>query len=210
MRIHDISLPLYPGMVEYPGDPPFALELQNSLSGKDGFNLCSLALGSHCGTHLDAPFHYFPEGPTVDKIPLEDLMGPVKVIEVAGDVESILPKHLEGKSIGEGDRILFKTRNSKLLRKERFEPDFIFLSPEASEYLARKKVKLVGIDYLSIDGFSSENSPSHKILLAENIVILEGLDLANVPEGDDYVLLALPLKIIDCDGSPVRAVLIEF
>lgn len=204
-KIHDITLPLYPGMVVYPGDPPFVLKQQNSLLNGDDFNLSSLSLGSHTGTHLDAHSHYCFGGSTVEEISLEDLMGSAKVIEVNAE-NAILPEHLANRGIRQGDRILFKTCNS-LLPRETFQTNFVHLSPETAEFLVQKKVRLVGIDYFSIDGYAADGA-SHKILLGGNVVILEGVDLKNVPEGD-YVLLALPLKIRGCDGSPVRAVLIE-
>lgn len=207
MKIHDISLSLYTGMPVYPGDPPVVLKAVRSISEHEGINISFISMGSHTGTHMDAPFHYFEEGFTVDNIPLSRLIGPAKVIEVKTD-KIILPIHFLDKSIEKGDNILFKTSNSNLWVKEGFQKDFVYLSMEAAEYLAEKKVNLVGIDYLSIDSYTNEESPNHRILLSENIIILEGLDLSNVQEGE-YILLTLPLKLKDCDGSPVRAVLVE-
>lgn len=206
MVIHDITIPLFPGMVSYPGDPPFQSEPVYSID-KDGYGLSMLSMGSHCGTHLDAPSHCLTGGGSVDRIPLELLIGAARVIEVAA-AGSILPDHLIPKGIREGERILFKTRNSGLLKDPMFQPEYTYLSSEAAEYLAAKKVQLVGIDYLSIDDSTSSAYSSHTILLSGNSAVLEGLDLSEVNEGD-YFLVALPLKIRDCDGSPVRAVLIE-
>lgn len=208
-KIYDISLSLCQEMTNYPGDPPFAGSQICSVEGGDGFNLSVLTMGSHAGTHLDAPAHYFSGGLTVDRLSPEDLIGPAKVIEVAVDAgKGILPEHLEGKDIREGDRILFKTLNSQLLKKKDFSSGYTYLSREGAEFLARKKIRLVGIDYYSVDCFSHKDSPSHKTLLEKNIIILEGINLANVKSGE-YLLIALPLKLEGCDGSPVRAVLLE-
>lgn len=203
--IYDITLPLFPGMVVYPDDPPFTLEQVNILA-RDGYNVSLISMGSHLGTHIDAPSHILAEGVPVDHISLEDLIGPARVIEIAQEI--ILPEHLEDKDIREGDRVLFKTRNSILLKEKVFQEEFVYLAPETAVYLINKKVRMVGIDYFSIDRFKSETNESHKILLSKNVVIVEGLNLLDVTEGM-YFLIALPLNIQGCDGSPVRAILLK-
>jgi len=206
-NIYDITLPLYPGMAVFPGDPSFQRVQTYSLGHGDSFNLSKIDMGSHCGTHLDAPGHYISGGMTVDELPLELLIGEAKVMKVEAE-HSIDIEAIQGKDIQEGDRILFKTKNSSLYQEMGFLQDYLYLSPDAARYLKYKKVRLVGIDYYSIDRFSDEEGPCHQILLASGIVILEGLNLYNVEEGR-YHLIALPLKITGCDGSPVRAVLLQ-
>ncbi len=209
-KIYDITLPLTPGMITYPEDPLYIQKQVYSLTKGDSFNLTVLKMGSHTGTHLDAPSHCLLQGNTVDKISLQDLMGAAKVIEIKEAVKFILPEHLQGKDIRNGDRILFKTRNSLQLKKGVFDENYVSLSPHTAEYLVQKGIKLVGIDYLSIDSLPSESERSscHQILLSAGVVILESLALEGVPEGE-YDLIALPLRITGCDGSPVRAILLE-
>lgn len=209
-KIYDITLPLTPGMITYPEDPPYTAEQLYSLTKGDSFNLTTLHMGSHSGTHLDAPSHCLAQGLTVDQISLHDLMGAAKVIEVQKAAKCILPDHLRDKDIQYGDRILFKTRNSLQLKKGIFDQNYVFLSPQAAEYLVQKGVRLVGIDYLSIDSLNpvGENRSCHQILLSVGIAILEALDLEGVSEGE-YDLIALPLRISGGDGSPVRAILLE-
>jgi len=203
--LYDLTVPLHPGMVIYPGDPLFTKEFSYSLAKGAGFNVSAITLGSHTGTHVDAPAHFYADGITLEQIPLTCFLGPAKVIEINAK-KSIFPHHLIDKGIKEGDRILFKTANSEFVRARSFHPDYIYLSPEAAKYLVDAKVILVGFDYFSIDDFYNEDNPCHKILLAKNIPILEGLNLADVPEGN-YYLMALPLKISGSDAGPVRAVL---
>ncbi|NLI91212.1 MAG: cyclase family protein [Peptococcaceae bacterium] len=205
--IYDISLPLYPGMAVFPGDPVFSREQTNSIDQGDYYNLSRVSLGSHTGTHIDAPYHYLQKGMTVDQLPIEDLIGEAKVIEINAE-KTILPEHLQYRDIRQGDRILFKTRNTELLQGKAFRQDYTYCSPEAACYLREKKVRLIGIDYLSIDDAAAEDGPCHRIFLSAGIIILEGLNLFGVPEGE-YDLIALPLKILGCDGSPVRAVLVK-
>jgi len=209
--VYDISLPIYPGMVVYPGDPDFSCAQLYSLSRGDGCNVSKLAMGSHSGTHIDAPSHYFTKGLTIDQILPAYFLGPARVLEIS-TTSRIELAHLLTKDIQEDQRILFKTANSQYLKEKKFNPDYIALSPQAARYLVQKKVKLVGIDYYSIDSSAAcstadSDNPCHLILLRAMIPILEGLDLSEVDEGE-YELIALPLKIVGCDASPVRAVLI--
>lgn len=194
-------------MAVYPGDPEFALRRISSMDGETSSSISEISIGSHTGTHLDAPAHLLPEGQTVDRISPGVLIGPAKVIEIRCR-ECILPGHLIDKKIAEGDRILFKTANSMLFKEKKFHTDYIYVSPEGAQFLVERKVCLVGIDCFSVDPDSDTNLASHKILLTAQIPILEGLDLSTVEEGE-YILIALPLKISNGDGSPIRAVLLE-
>jgi arylformamidase len=205
--IHDVTLPLFPGMTVFPGDPAFMLEKTGSLDRGDGFNLSKITLGSHCGTHVDAPNHFFPEGLTVENLPLETFIGAAKVVEI-GARDRIRPEDLQRADIQAGDRILLKTVNSRLFQENNFRQDYVHLSPDSAWYLRNKKIRLIGIDYFSIDGLGEDEGPCHRILLGAGIIIMEGLNLVDIKEGR-YDLIALPLRLAGCDGSPVRAVLIE-
>ena len=205
MKFWDISLSLDKTTIAWPGDVRF------SRQEKRGSGITSkLTMSTHTGTHIDAPKHFLFDKAGVDKIALSKLIGPCRVVEVksgklkaeslieVGDVRKI--------GVKKGDKILFKTRNSKLLRLKKFTSDYVSLSLEAAEYLAAKKIDLVGIDYLGIEAKSAPGHPVHKALLAAGIVNVEGLDLSKVKPGS-YNLAVLPLRITNADGSPARAIL---
>ncbi len=205
-RIFDISMDVFPGMVTYPGDPPVEFVEKYSIDKGDLYNLWVMSFGSHTGTHIDAPRHFIHDGKTVDEISAEYFAGRAKVIQIK-NTRCITADELEGHEIEEGDRVLFKTANSKRSYKT-FVKDYVYLSPAAAEYLVQKKVRLVGIDVLSIENPSGERPDAHYALLGNEIVVLEGLVLREVPPGQ-YDFYALPLKIRGGNGSPVRAILIS-
>ena len=201
----DISVPLYDGMVCWPGDPPVRIERVTDVERGDSHTLSQLTMGSHSGTHIDAPVHFLKGKPGIDAMPLETVIGRARVIEI-GDGESVKPVELETHGIRRGERLLFKTQNSRRVwREPRFVKDFVFLSIEAARYLAERKVRLVGIDYLSVGGYQRDGSAVHRILLEAGAWLLEGLDLSPVRPGR-YELVCLPLKITGGDGAPARAV----
>ena len=208
MQIIDISVPIYTGMVFYPGDPGAAIEPVKSIAQGDSANLSQLSLGSHTGTHLDAPRHFENNRETVDKISLDVLVGPAKVVDLTGAGEFIFRDDLEQAASAGAERLLLKTANSKLWANPEFTRDYVSLANDAADYLVAEGVRLVGIDYLSIERFKSENHYVHHTLLSSGVVILEGIDLAEVEPGE-YELACLPLKILDGDGSPARAALIS-
>ncbi|MCX6377431.1 MAG: cyclase family protein [Armatimonadetes bacterium] len=208
MTIHDISIPIREGMPVWPSDPPVEITPSSRISQGGGANSSILRFGTHTGTHVDPPFHFVEAGLTVDRIPLETLVGECLVCEVP-DAPVIEVEHLEAASIPDGTlRILFKTRNSGLWREPEFRTDYTYLSPEAADWLVRRGIKLVGTDYLSIDKFKSGGHAVHLRLLEAGVIVLEGLDLSEVA-GGTYTLVCLPLKITDGDGAPARAILIE-
>jgi len=208
MRIIDVSIPISNDMVCFPGDPNPQISRVYSIEKGEVANVSKLILSSHTGTHIDAPAHFIKNSNTIDKIPLERLIGKVRVLDV-GEEDSITKKFLESKDIQYNERIFFKTKNSWYLKRDtKFFKNFVYLSVDAAEYLVEKKVEVVGIDYLSIEEFNSKNFPVHRLLLSNDVVIVEGLCLLDVNEGK-YKYVALPLKIEECDGAPARVIIIE-
>jgi len=202
MRIIDISIPLTPSMPVWPGDPPPLMQGQSS--GK--VLVTSLSMGLHTGTHLDAPRHFLPDGKTLDAYPLDRFTGPVRVCAIHG-ADSIRLDDVRGFDLSGVERVLFRTCNSNLWEESGFQSGFIGLDPDAASYLAASGVKLVGIDYLSIQAFGVDNNV-HTILLENDVLILEGLNLSGVEDGD-YMLCCCPLFIPGVEASPVRAILMQ-
>lgn len=195
----DISLPYRNKMATYLGDLPYE-EYEYKSHEKDGVHIMRIMMETHSGTHFDAPYHMLKDGRKADEIKLENFMGKASVITV--DSNSIepedIPKKLE--SI-----VLFHTKNSGMYTSE-FRKDFVYLTSDGVAQLVERNIKLVGIDYLSIEQFGSKNFDAHKVLMKNNIIIVEGLYLANVPDGI-YDFICLPLKM-QFDGAPCRAVLL--
>lgn len=205
-RLYDVSLTIHSGMKVWPGDAPVELETLTDMS--DSLcNLSALRLGSHAGTHVDAPRHFLTDGVGVDDIKLDLLVGPARLFQLT-DAACIDRKLLEGLDLEGVSRLLLGTRNSALWRQAEFCEDYIYLTEDAAAYLVEKQIKLVGIDYLSVEEFNSVENPVHYILLGAGTVIIEGLDFTNVPPGD-YELLCLPLKVKGADGAPARVILKE-
>ena len=205
MALIDISLPIREGMIVYEGDPDISVRPALSLERGDPANVSTLRLGSHTGTHMDAPLHFIDGATGIDALALDTLIGPALVAET--DAERLIePAHLARLPLERHTRVIFKTRNSSLWDRTSFVRDYVALSLDAAKLLIERGVKLIGIDYLSIEGFDSPGHPVHKLLLGAGMVILEGLDLRRVTPGP-YELYCLPLRIAGGDGSPCRAVL---
>lgn len=206
-RIYDISVPIRSGGLVYPGNPEIDIELQQAVAKGAGANVSSIRFGSHTGTHADAARHFFDDGQTVDKIPLERLIGPALLLSFADNVRSVGVAELRAHDIKGQTRILLRTRNSAFLSQKEFVKDYTYLAPDGAQYLVDLGVALVGIDYLSIEQFHSGHHLTHRTLLERSVVIVEGLDLSVPPPGE-YQFICLPLRIEGCDGAPARAVLI--
>ena len=206
-KIYDISLTIYPGMLAWPGQPQVEIDTVKSIAQGGSSNVLLLHIGTHTATHVDAPRHFIPGAPGVDSISPEVLIGPARLLQLP-EVHLIDRSLLEGLELKGVERLLFGTRNSALLKQESFEQDYAAISEDAAHYLVDMGIKLVGIDYLSVEKYHNESRPVHHILLRAGVVIIEGLDLTEVPPGD-YELLCLPLKIKDSDGSPARVFLRE-
>ena len=210
MKLHDVSVLISEELPIWPGDPDISVKLTSSLNRGDNANVTLIEMGVHTGTHIDAPFHFEPNGKTIDQLSIEVLIGPCRVIEVLDVNESIDPSVLKKLDLDGAIRILFKTRNSRWWERneKKFQENFVYLSEDGARYLIEQGIKLVGIDYLSVERFKSLNHETHHLLLRNQVVIIEGLNLSSVTEGE-YELMALPLKLKGADGSPARVVLRE-
>lgn len=208
MRTYDISLTISPQLPTWPGDPSIVLERVEKLENGSNANVSRLDMGVHTGTHVDAPYHFLPGGKTVEQLNLNMLTGRAYVLHLP-DVDVITATVLDAAQIPPRTRrVLFKTRNSGYWRDSGagFRSDFVGLSVDGAEYLIKRGVKLVGVDYLSVAPYH-QSRPTHEILLSAGVVILEGLDLSQVSQGR-YTLYCLPIKLAGSDGAPARAILI--
>jgi len=208
-QVYDITLPISEKMLVYPGDLPFSREMTSEINAGQSYNLSFFNLGAHIGTHLDAPAHFLRQGKSIDQYPAERFLLPAHVVTVR-DSNHIEPRHFREINIREGEAMLFKTENSYLglLKKEFFSEEFVYMSSEAAELCIQKGASLVGIDYVSIEKYGEKSAPVHLTLLSNDVLILEGIDLINVPEGK-FILICLPLKIKESEGAPTRAVLVN-
>ena len=208
MKVYDISLTLRPRMPVYPGESTPLLEPTSDMERGDSYNVSRLTISTHTGTHIDAPLHFLAGGASVDQLPVDVLVGPAQVLEMTVEQE-ITAADLEAAAIPPGtERLLFKTRNSRLLDDEDFRRDFVYLTLDAARWLVERGVRLVAIDYLSVEEMDADPNIVHQTLLRAGVVIVEGADLRQVAPGP-YLLACLPLKLEGADGSPVRAVLVE-
>jgi len=202
----DITVPLRTNMVHWPGDPDVRIERIQDMERGDPCNVSLLSMGSHTGTHMDAPVHFVRGGSALDVMPLNATIGAARVIEI-GDPEAVHAVELRSHRIRRGERILFKTRNSsRCWGDAEFIEDFVYIGRDAAEYLAQRRVRTVGVDYLSVGGFHHDSHETHVALLRAGIWIIEGLNLSRVRPGP-YELICLPLKIQGGDGGPARAII---
>lgn len=203
-KLIDVSVPIRPGMVTWPGDPPFSTERLEDFEKGDEDMLSIFCMGAHTGTHVDAPLHFIRGGASIDEALPDIFLGPARVIDIK-DSESIKPEELEKEDIQAGERVLFKTRNSSLWKDPRFHEDFVCISLEGAEFLAKKGVLLVGIDYLSVGAYRN-GAAVHQKLLGKGIWLIEGLDLSAAGAGN-YELICLPLKLEGAEAAPARVFL---
>jgi arylformamidase len=205
--IYDLSVPISSELPTYPSDPAIRIDDWSSLANGAGANVSAVCFGAHTGTHVDAPAHFIEGAKKVELLDLEVLIGEAQVIEVP-DGQLTIDEDFVVKNCAPGTaRVIFKTRNSALWGAE-FQTNFSHLELSAAERLVNEGVKLVGIDYLSIEKFGAKDHEVHRALLSHDVIILEGLNLANVPAGK-YELICLPLRLRSHlgDGAPARAVL---
>lgn len=201
-----MTVPLRTGMVRWPDNPPVQVRRVLDLRRGDPCTLTALSLGVHSGTHMDAPLHFLRTGLGIDAMPVDAGVGRAQVIAIE-DPALITVEELRRHRIRRGQRIVFKTRNSpRCWKTDRFLKDFVSLSEAAARWLVARRVRTVGIDYLSVAGYESDTATIHTILLKAGIWIIEGLNLSRVRPGA-HDMLCLPLKIAGGDGAPARALL---
>jgi arylformamidase len=201
----DISVPLRSGMVHWPDDPSVKIEKLSDLDHGDISSVSMISMCSHTGTHMDAPLHFIKNGKGLDEMHFDATVGVARVIEIF-DEESIKTEELISHRIRKGERLLFKTKNSiKCWDTRAFVKDFVYISQDAAEFLVDRKIRVAGVDYLSVDGFGENGFKTHITLLKAGIWIIEGLDLSRVEHGR-YQLICLPLNIAKGDGAPARAI----
>ncbi|HEU4356001.1 MAG TPA: cyclase family protein [Actinomycetota bacterium] len=210
MNIHDVSLPIGPDLPIWPGNPPVEIRANQRIIDGDPANVSELRLGTHTGTHVDPPLHFLEGEAGIDRVALDALVGPCDVVDARGLPGPLGPEELEPLIPAGAERVLLRTDNSELWRRLPipFPAAYTALSAAGAAFLVRAGVRLVGTDFLSIETRGAPGHPVHTALLGAGVVIVEGLDLSAVEPGR-YTLVVLPLRLVDGDGSPARAVLIE-
>jgi arylformamidase len=204
VEIIDISVPIRPGMIVYEGDPEVHLERARSIADGATANISRLDFGVHSGTHVDAPIHFIEGAAGAEALPLDALVGDAYVVDATGVTDALDEAALRGLALPHRlERLIFKTRNSRLWDLDEFSNDFVRLTADGARYVLGRSVRLVGIDYLSIG-----DEEAHVELLRAAVIPLEGLDLRSVEPGP-YRLVCLPLRLLGSDGAPARAVLIR-
>ena len=191
----------------YEGDAPMTFTFLKDMRRGDPLTLSSYAMGAHSGTHIDAPMHFVSGGASIDKVPLNPLIGPARVIDIADGIQVIDAAELERHRWRGTPRVLFRTRSSvrRWMSSSSFHRDFAYIAPDAAQLLADAGVLLVGIDYISAEQFGAPAPRAHQILLGKGIPIVEGLLLEQVPAGE-YEVIVLPIKVAGHEGAPARAV----
>ena len=192
----------------YEGDAPMKFDFLKDMRKGDGFTLSVYSMGAHSGTHIDAPMHFVLNGAPIDRVPLEPLIGPARVIDIPDGVQAIDAAELGRHDWKGASRVLFRTRSSLRgwMSSSTFHRDFAYVAPDAAQLLADAGVRLVGVDYISAEQFGAPAPMTHRILLGKGIPIVEGLALERVSAGD-YDLIVLPIKVAGHEGAPARAVL---
>jgi arylformamidase len=208
LTVHDISVPNHPGMLHY-GRKPEKTIVESIANGDPG-NVSRWLIGSHTGTHVDAPNHFVEGAPTIEAVPLEVLVGPAVVLDLTGpDTHELGPEDLLAAGLGDDERVLLKTRNSTGALRATEKSPWVGLSKAAAKLLVERGVKLVGIDYPTIDSPDGEADwPVHNVLCPAGVAILEVIDLSAIPPGR-YTLASLPIKLVGSEAAPARAILIE-
>lgn len=205
MKLIDVSVPLDANLPTYPGNTPFSLEPIKRIERGDSSNVSTLHMSAHAGTHVDAPRHFFDNAPGADRLPLEMLIGRARVIEVTSR-KGVGPDDLAGADLAEDIRLLIKTHNSRLWASPVFHDDYVGLTEAGARHLVEHGIKVVGVDYLSVEEFRKPGAPAHRVLLGAGAIVIEGLNLRDVEPGV-YELLCLPLRVVGSDGVPARVVL---
>ena len=210
MQIFDVTIPIHPNMVVWPGDPPISFHRVKKIEEGSNSNVSEIKMGVHTGTHVDAPVHFIQGKPGIDSLDLSILIGPAQVVELPDDCNLIDEKVVQSAGIKPGmERVLFKTKNSRFWQTDpdHFHTDFTAFSVNGSRAIISMGIRLLALDYLSISPYK-QSRPTHEALLGANIIVVEGLDLSHIGPGF-YQLICLPLRLMGSDGSPARVVLVQ-
>jgi len=206
MKLIDVTVPLDAHLPIYPGNTPFTVEAVKRIARGDSSNVSTLHMSAHTGTHVDAPRHYFDEGPGADALPLELMLGRARVVEMSSVRSGIGASELAALDLSDDIRVLFKTSNSRLWGSPEFHQDYVGITASGAEHLIAHGIKVVGVDYLTVEEFKKPGAPAHHALLGGGAIIIEGLNLRDVEPGI-YDLLCLPLRVVGADGAPARVLL---
>lgn len=206
-KYYDITVPYCNDIPRFPNDKVDVIRIADMEKG-DPYNQWTIECGTHTGTHVDAPRHFIRDGKTIEQIPYDRFLGEAKVFEIPGK-RAIEVQDIQNFDIREGDRIFFKTYNSKtMLEGKKFREDYAYVTPEAAQYLVQKKIRTLGFDWLAVEMYGSKDFGAHKALLGAEITIIEGCRLKDVPTGT-YEMVGLPIKIPGGNGSPITILLFE-
>jgi arylformamidase len=205
MKLIDVSVPLDESLASYPNNLPFSLEAVKRIARGDSSNVSALHMSAHTGTHVDSPRHFYDDGTGTEALPLEMLIGRARVIELRPRA-GITAEDLAAVDLSEDVRVLIKTQNSKLWGDPQFHKEYAGVTESGAKHLVEHGIKVVGVDYLSVEVFKTPGAPAHHILLGGGTIVIEGLNLRDVEPGV-YDMICLPLKIVGSDGAPARVVL---
>jgi arylformamidase len=210
VEIIDITAPTGPGSVMWPGQDAPSREFVSHTEWGDPSTVSRWTMSAHTGTHADSRMHFIPGGWTMESLKLSRCVGPCRLVDLTHVEGHVGRADLEAAEVAGAARLLLKTRNSQdgLLGREGFVEDYVAIEKEAAEYLVEIGVETVGVDYLSVEPFEDKEFNTHHTLLGADVIIIEGLVLADVEPGE-YFFVCLPLKLEDSDGSPARAILIR-
>jgi arylformamidase len=205
MRLIDVSVPLDADLPTYPHNTPFSLEPLKRIARGDSSNVSTLHMSAHTGTHVDAPRHFFDAGAGTESLALELLIGRARVIEIDSRA-GIAAEDLAPIDLSDDIRVLIKTHNSRLWGSPEFHEDYVGVTDSGAKHLVEHGIKVVGVDYLSVEKFHTPGAPAHHVLLGAGTIVIEGLNLRDVEPGV-YEMFCLPLRIVGSDGAPARVVL---
>jgi arylformamidase len=205
MRLIDVSVPLDAQLPTYPHNTPFSLEPIKRIARGDSSNVSTLHMSAHTGTHVDAPRHFFDQGAGTESLPLELLIGRARVIEIDSRA-GVAAEDLAPIDLSDDIRVLIKTHNSRLWGSPEFHQDYVGVTDSGARHLVEHGIKVVGVDYLSVETFHNPGAPAHHVLLGAGTIVIEGLNLHEVDPGV-YEMFCLPLRVVGSDGAPARVVL---
>lgn len=205
----DVTYPIFEGMTGWPGQPSTSYDVLSCIHCGDQARVTVVTMSAHTGTHMDAPSHFLAEGTDISRVPVDFGMGAVRIASIDCPAE-VKPEHLEAyvkrtRPLMAGERLILRTPNSdrQFWLQDPFDKDYRGIGPAAAQWIADRKLKMIGVDYLSVGPFHEGNPQTHRALMTGGVWIVEGIDLRKVTEGD-YEMICLPLKLVGCDGSPVR------